>query len=259
MNLASSVRSMSRLDIGHGPGVLLAHGGGGSIAANYSPILDRLSQHHHLIAPDYPGSGLTPRAQAPLQLNALADALVACADDAGLTEFSIVGYSLGTAVAVRAATRHPDRVKDLILTAGIANADTALRTALDVWEALLPGDRDLLARFLLLVSSGTRALNVMDQEDVDQVVSLIADNVPPGTIDHIDLIRRVDTREELRRVRARTLVIATTEDTLVPPHHSAELIRGIPHAKSLDLAAGHNVAGERGDEWAEAILNFLAS
>lgn len=61
---------------------------------------------------------MTPRARDPLTLYGLADALVRAGVDAGVSRFNILGYSLGTAVAVRAASRHPQRVTGLALTAG---------------------------------------------------------------------------------------------------------------------------------------------
>jgi pimeloyl-ACP methyl ester carboxylesterase len=93
-----------------GPGPLLAHGAGGSAEANFGPVLPELAAGHTVVAPDYPGAGETPCNTGPLDLDMLADGLVASALHAGVERFGIVGYSLGTAVAVRAATRHPDRV-----------------------------------------------------------------------------------------------------------------------------------------------------
>jgi pimeloyl-ACP methyl ester carboxylesterase len=100
---------------GSGPGLLLAHGGGGSIQGNYGSIIDDLATTHTVIGPDYPGAGETPRSAVPLRLDDVADALVRTAVDAGVDRFTILGYSLGTAVAVRAARRHPERVTGLVL------------------------------------------------------------------------------------------------------------------------------------------------
>jgi pimeloyl-ACP methyl ester carboxylesterase len=50
----------------------------------------------------------------------VAEGLVASAPHAGVERIGIVGYLLGIAVAVRAATRHPERVTGLVLTAGLA-------------------------------------------------------------------------------------------------------------------------------------------
>ena len=42
---------------GTGPALLLVHGAGGSVQANYGPILGTLTQYFTVIAPDLPGSG----------------------------------------------------------------------------------------------------------------------------------------------------------------------------------------------------------
>src|SRR2546430_1626322 len=102
---------------GSGPGLLLAHGAGGSVAANF-PFLDELAAKRTVIAPDYPGSGATPKATRALELDRLVDDVVASAVDSGVETFGVVGYSMGTTVAIRAATRYPERVTSLVLTAG---------------------------------------------------------------------------------------------------------------------------------------------
>src|SRR5689334_7977855 len=121
MSTAPVSSRLGRVVRGTGPGLLLAHGAGGGIDANYGPILDTLTAQHTVVGPDYPGTGRTPRATAPLSLDGLADELVATAVAEVVETFAIAGYSLGSPVAVRAATRHPDRVTALVLTAGFAH------------------------------------------------------------------------------------------------------------------------------------------
>src|SRR4051794_22498174 len=45
---------------GSGPGLLLAHGAGGSAEANFGPVLPELAAGYTVVAPDYPGPA-TPR------------------------------------------------------------------------------------------------------------------------------------------------------------------------------------------------------
>src|SRR5438477_11071253 len=80
-----------------GPGILLAHGATGSVRSNYEELIPVLAASgHRIVAPDYPGSGDTPRADGPSTLDALADALVAEAGAAGLDTFTLIGFSMGT-------------------------------------------------------------------------------------------------------------------------------------------------------------------
>src|SRR5438105_1296527 len=82
----------------------------GSIEDNFAPVLPALAAAHTVVAPDYPGSGGTPVASASLDLDELTDAVVDSAVRRGVGRFAVLGFSLGTLVAVRAAVRHPERV-----------------------------------------------------------------------------------------------------------------------------------------------------
>ncbi len=244
---------------GSGPGILLAHGGGGSIAGNYGPILDDLATTHTVVGPDYPGSGDTPRSRQPLVLDDVADTLVRTAVDAGVDRFTVLGYSVGTAVAVRIAARHPERVTGLVLTAGFTYPDNRMQLAVQIWRDLLAArDRTLLARYLTLVATGATRLNALSPADVEAGVHALADFIPAGSPEHVDLVAGVDTRADLPRITVPTLVIATTEDGLATPEHSHQLAAGIPGAELVEIAAGHGIATEARDEWLAAIRTFLA-
>ncbi|CAL9554532.1 Putative aminoacrylate hydrolase RutD [Nocardiopsis dassonvillei] len=243
---------------GSGPGLLLAHGGGGGIEPNFGPLLADLARTHTVVAPDLPGSGATPRATGPLDLDAVADALVAAAVEEGVERFTVLGYSLGTAVAVRAAARHPERVTGLVLTAGFARIDNRTRLNVDVWRALLAGDDPrTLARFMVSVAYGAPALEALSPEELEEVVRAVAGSVPPGTPEHVDLVAAADTRADLPEIRVPTLVVAAALDRLVSPELSRELAAGIPGAEPVELASGHLVAAEAPQEWAKEIRGFL--
>ncbi|MFI8927086.1 alpha/beta fold hydrolase [Streptomyces sp. NPDC053474] len=250
--------TFARTAAGTGPGVLLAHGAGGSIAANYGPVLDALTPTHRVVGVDYPGTGATPRSQTPLTLDALADELVAAADAEGLETFALVGYSLGTAVALRAATRHPQRVTALVLTAPFARPDTRTRLTAEVWRGLAAsGDRDTLARFLLPLALSPAALESLSPEDLEATLRGTADTAPEGTADHVDLVARVDVRADLAGIAVPTLAVITTEDQLVPPALQRQAAAGIAGARTADLATGHLPFAEKPAEWQRLISDFL--
>ncbi|MBT2384822.1 alpha/beta fold hydrolase [Streptomyces sp. ISL-11] len=243
---------------GSGPGILLAHGAGGSIEGNYLPIMPALAAGHTVVAPDYPGSGATPRATAPLTLDGLADAVVASATEAGLETFTLVGYSLGTLVSVRAAARHPERVRGLVLTAGLARADNRLLASLDIWRKLLAdGDRETFARFVALSGFGAPFFNAVPTEQLGAFYELLAAGIPDGAADQAAVVQAADTTGDLAGISVPTLVVATTLDTLVTPANSRVLADRIPGAEYAEIETGHIPMAEKPEEWSELITSFL--
>lgn len=242
---------------GHGPGLVLAHGAGGGIEANFGPLIDDLARTHTVIGADYPGAGATPRSTESLDLDTLADELAGVAVAAGVQRWTVLGYSLGTAVAVRMATRHPGRVDGVILTAGFAKPDNRMRLALDIWAELLHGDRRLLAKFLTFAASGPSTLNAVPPAELDALIDEAAASIPEGSPEHVALGAEVDIRAELRHVRAPTLVVATTADGLTGPSLSRQLADGIAGARLVEVDAGHLIGAEAPGPWLEAIRSFL--
>ena len=181
---------------GTGPGLLLAHGAGGSVALNYGPILDGLAAGHTVVGVDYPGTGRTPRSAGPLTVDSLADQLIAAADAEGLQRFAISGFSLGGPVAIRAAAKHPDRVSALILTATFAHRDARLDLAAKLWADLYEaGDTLRLSEFLTLVAFSAETLRGMPEQELRTAIDGLAGLIPAGTPEHVDLVRRADVRE----------------------------------------------------------------
>ncbi|WP_039628457.1 alpha/beta hydrolase [Streptomyces sp. 769] len=250
---------LGRIVRGTGPGLLLAHGAGGGIDANYGPIMDTLTAQHTVIGPDYPGTGRTERAEAPLTLNGLADELVATAVEEGQDIFAIAGYSLGGPVAIRAATRHPDRVTALVLTAGFAHPNPRFLLAAKLWRDLLcAGNLEQLAAFVSLIGLSAPALEAIGQDDLDTALKTTAATTPPGTPEHLDLlIDHVDVRADLAALTVPTLVISTTLDQLVTPHHHRQLAEAIPGARYAEIATGHLPFVEQPEQWATLIRDFL--
>ncbi|MGW1774589.1 alpha/beta fold hydrolase [Streptomyces sp. NPDC002104] len=242
-----------------GPGLLLAHGGGGSVESNFGPILDALGEVHTVVGVDYPGTGGTPRAEKPLELDELADQLVAAADDEGLERFAVLGYSLGGNVAARIAARYPERVTALVLTASFARGGHRLGLITDLWAELARrGESELLARLLVPLALNPRVLEGLSEEQVEEAVRATAASFPPGGGDHAALVKGADLRADLARIDVPALVIATTADPLVPVEVQRELADSLRGARWAELATGHLPFAERPGEWAELVTGFLA-
>ncbi|KOV21017.1 alpha/beta hydrolase [Streptomyces virginiae] len=241
-----------------GPGLLLAHGAGGSVETNFGTVLDALATRFSVVGVDYPGTGGTPRADGPLRLDELADQLVAAADAEGLETFAVLGYSLGGNVAVRIASRHPERVTALVLTATFARADNRLELVGGLWRQLAERDeREPMASLLVSLAVNPAVLQDLTPAQVEQLVRDTAGSVPPGTADHVALLEGADLRSEIAALDVPSLVVATTEDLLVPLPLQRELADTLPGARLAELPTGHLPFAERPAEWAALVSDFL--
>ncbi|MGY0062383.1 alpha/beta fold hydrolase [Streptomyces sp. LZ34] len=254
----TTTSTLGRIVRGTGPGLLLAHGGTGSVDGNYGPILDGLAERYKVVGPDYPGSGRTPAAEGPLDLDRLADDLVATAVEEGLETFAIAGYSLGGPVALRAATRHPERVTALVLTATFAHPSPRMRLLVEDWlRHLRSDDEEAAARWMVLAGAGAPFLERMTAEQLAEAVAGARASVPPGAVQQVELVGSVDVREDLGRIRVPTLVISTTLDAMATPHHHRQVADGIAGAEFAELPSGHLPFAEAPDEWLALIRKFL--
>ncbi|MFI9400837.1 alpha/beta fold hydrolase [Nocardia sp. NPDC052316] len=237
---------------GSGPGLVLAHGASGTIATNFGALIPALAATHTVVASDYPDSDIQ------LTLDGLADALVAAAVDAGVERFTVLGYSLGSTVAVRAAVRHPERVRGLILAAGFAKADNRARLLVQIWQDLLDrGDTATFSRLALAQAFSAAFLNGLPAVQVDEFVRAGVTTIPGGTIQQASLVETVDTTEDLGRITVPTLVVNATEDLLVDPANSRFLADTVPGAEYAEIAAGHVFMAEQPEQWRKIVEDFL--
>ncbi|MGV9383075.1 alpha/beta fold hydrolase [Nonomuraea sp. NPDC003707] len=250
--------TFARTRLGSGPGLLLAHGAGSSLANTYGPILEGLAARHTVVGIDYPGSGDTPRSTTPLSVDDLAGQLVAAADAEGLDRFALSGFSLGGSVAIRAAARHPERVTALVLTATFPYRDNRLALASSVWRKIAAsGDRETLAEFLLMMALGTQALESMSSEQLQETLGFAAVTAADGSPEQVDLVGQVDVRDDLAGIKVPTLVISTTDDWVTSTALHRRLAETIPSARLAEIAGGHLPMLERTDEWLQLITDFL--
>ena len=107
---------------GRGPALLMVHGLAGQLRHFTYDLVERLAAQYHVVAVDRPGSGYSVRAPgASADFATQADALAALIDALSLGRPVVVGHSLGGAVALALAQRHPERVSALALIAPLTH------------------------------------------------------------------------------------------------------------------------------------------
>jgi pimeloyl-ACP methyl ester carboxylesterase len=128
-------------EAGEGPAVLLIHGYGDT-ADGWRRVVPGLLADHRVIALDVPPFG---RSEAPPKCKLIdyyCEFFPQFMDQMGIERATIIGHSLGGAIALRAAVENPDRVErlGLVAPAGLGDAPPwwwhALTTRL-IWKGAL--------------------------------------------------------------------------------------------------------------------------
>lgn len=240
---------------GDGPPLVVAHGAGGGVELNFTDLADALGGRRQVIGRDYPGAGSRPRAEEPLRLEDLADGLVDAAVAAGHERFPILGLSLGSAVALTAASRHPDRVTALALTVGFPRADVLLSASVDLFHSVPPGGQ---ARVLFVSTSSPTTLASIPAGGFEETYAAVEATIPPGAADQLALAASVDVVDIAKATSVPTLVIAAGQDHLVLPSSTRELAAIIPGATLLEYPdAGHVFTPDEARTWAGDVDAFL--
>jgi pimeloyl-ACP methyl ester carboxylesterase len=131
---------------GQGPALLLVHGLAGQLCHFTYALVDQLATQCRVVAVDRPGSGYSVRApNASATLGAQADVLAALIDELGLGRPLVVGHSLGGAVALALAQRHPERVAGLLLLAPLTHPVREISPAFNGLKIAKPWMRTLIA------------------------------------------------------------------------------------------------------------------
>ncbi|MDO9467052.1 MAG: alpha/beta fold hydrolase [Thiobacillus sp.] len=240
------------------PVLALVHGWGMN-ARVFDVLADRLANDFDVHSLDLPGHG-GRAALADNCLQAWADDLATQLPD----NTTLLGWSLGSQVAMRAALDYPHRITRLVLLAAtpkfVATEDWGRGMALaDLEEfgaALKADPQATLLRFLSLQTrgmSGQKALLQQLRQTLLAAPVARSEALAAG----LAILRDTDLRAELPRLTQPTLVLHGALDTLTPLAAGAWLAETLSNVQYSALArAAHAPHLSHGEDVAAAIGRF---
>jgi pimeloyl-ACP methyl ester carboxylesterase len=251
-------------DVGDGAPVLLIHGSGPGVSAwaNWRLAIPELARNHRVIAPDILGFGYTERPDgARYDAETWLAHLVGLLDALGLDKVSVVGNSFGGSLALRLATRFPDRVDRLVLM-GSVGVLFPLTPGLDeVWgyEPSVANMRHLLDVFAYDPRFASDELaELRYQASVRPgVQEAYAAMFPAPRQDKIEAMAVPE--QAIAALPHETLIVHGRDDRVIPLTTSRRLLDLIPHSQLHVFArCGHWVQIEHTARFNALVDAFLS-
>jgi pimeloyl-ACP methyl ester carboxylesterase len=153
------------VDKGSGPPIVMVHGLGGQMRNFARPLVDDLARDHRVILVDRPGSGWSRRAAgSPASLWQQAETIAGLIRALDLGPVTLVGHSLGGALALALASDHPDCVVSLALIAPLSQDQTEIPDPFKGLEIRSPLVRRLVAETIavpIAVATADKAMRVI--------------------------------------------------------------------------------------------------
>ena len=226
---------------GHSPPLLLLHGGGSTIASNFSKLLPLFAAQRQVIAFEQQGHGHTADVDRPFSFEQSADDAAALLRHLKIEQADVFGHSNGGTIALYLAMRHPQMVRKLIVASANYRRD-----------GMIPGFFD-----------GLRHASLQDMPDDLRQAYLRTAPHPQQLQSFFDKSRQrmlafKDIPDQDIRAIASPALVVDGDSDVVLPEHALALFRLLPHARLAILpGTAHQAVTERSDWLVPMTTEFL--
>jgi pimeloyl-ACP methyl ester carboxylesterase len=123
---------------GGAPPLVMIHGAFGTIDNCFGRLIPRLAKQRQVIGVELQGHGRTADIDRPLRYEQLADDVAALLEQIKVPSADVYGYSMGGAVALQVAIRHPELVRKLVVASATFDSTGWQPGLLDMMKGLTP-------------------------------------------------------------------------------------------------------------------------
>lgn len=251
------------LEAGKGAPVVLLHGLGGD-GSRWTPNIAPLARDFHVFALDQIGFGQSDKPLANYHTGMLAEFLVDFLKAVNVPKASLVGNSMGASVALYTAARFPQVVDRIVLADGGGfRAAAAAAPVAPAAEALRRRQlqnsvtRDETREFFKILFHDK---SLVTDRMVDEQLALRLRSAFTITKMQEAGDRGALTEQDVRSVKAPTLILWGKYDELANPAGADRLERAIPGSRKVIIDdCGHMPQLEKADEFNRLVKEFLAT
>jgi pimeloyl-ACP methyl ester carboxylesterase len=230
------------------PPVILLHGAGG-IHLSWPPQVRRLAGER-IYAPDLPGHGKS-EGSGRQSIDEYADDVIAFMKELKIRSAVIVGHSMGGAVALTLALKHPGQVLGL----GLVGCGSTMRVSQTLLDTV--GNLNTFEAAVDMVNGNCFSSNA-PQNLFELSRRYMLGIRPPVLSGDFLACNEFDVTSQLEKINIPTLILCGAEDKMMPPRFSEFLHHGIVNSQLHILEnAGHMVMLEQPNLVADLLKKFI--
>lgn len=249
------LRIASTLDEYEGTPLLIFNGIGASIEI-LEPVLKRLALP--AVAFDMPGTGGSPARLVGFRMSRFANIGLALLDKLGIPTANIMGVSWGGGVAQEFVRRHGSRAGKLILA------------ATSMGQVMVPPSPQVMLHMAspLRYFSSAYFRNVVStiyggdfRKDPGLARKHVSKMSPPNTMGYLQQLAAIGGWTSafwLHKIPHETLVMAGTDDPIIPLINARMLVNRLPNARLETFDCGHLFILTRREQAVSSIEQFLS-
>jgi pimeloyl-ACP methyl ester carboxylesterase len=205
------------------------------------------------IAPDMPNFGRSGPLPGAIAVDAYADAMAAFIRALDLGQAVIAAHSLGGAVAISLAVRHPGLVRGLVLVDSAAPSGLLTPRDRHPLIEMMRTRRDILAQALRAVVP-----TLKDEAFFEALVDDASKMAPAAWVGNAEALSRFDYRERCFAYTGPVLVAWGRKDVIVTEAMARETAAAFPGARLEILdGVGHSVMAEDPTRFTALVGDFV--
>jgi len=247
---------------GSGPPLVLIMGYRLSSLAWPLDFIDALAERFTVVLFDNRGTGTSEKPTMGYEISNMAQDVCGLMDHLEIARASVLGYSMGGAIAQEFVRQFPDRVSGLVLCATMCGGPRAIYASPSVVRVMRELDGltpEEISRQIWSVTYSPGYLECHRELAENQMRREIAAPTPLYAADlQFQAFAEFDCSKALPKIQARTLLLTGDLDQLVSPRNSKIIASLIPGASLIVIpGCGHRLMWEATDECVGFVTEFL--
>ena len=224
-------------------------------------VEDLLAAGYRVLRFDNRGIGASSKPAGPYSSRMLADDAKALVDSLGITDFHLMGVSMGKMIAQEYALAYGPDLRSATFACTYAAPGPFCSRMFAMWADAAPVlGIPFVMRDVTLWAFTTEFFSDHPDELAEfETAMKYMDQPVPAYLAQLAVIQQHDTTARLGGIAVPTMVLAGEEDILIPVALSRELHKAIPGAQWQTVRGGHACLWEHPSSFNHAVLDFVRS